>query len=122
MEAYIITARDTFSGYHDAFKVTAESASSAIEKWSKLQGKLGINTEYRWPNPVACKAEHFKPQFIHQDNMPVNMRHSGIEGDGGSQYNHEVVQWHDLTRAEREDVLEWLAMERETKDDKLVPF
>jgi hypothetical protein len=122
MQAYIITATDQFCGYKDAFKVTAESAKDAIAKWSKLQGKLGINVEYRWPNPVACKAEHFKPQFIYQDNMPVNMRHSGIEGDGGSEYNHEVVQWSDLTKAEKEDVLEWLAMEKETKDDELTPF
>ena len=71
MQAYIITATDQFCGYKDAFKVTAESAEDAIAKWTKLQGKLGINVEYRWPNPVACKAEHFKPQFVHQDNMPV---------------------------------------------------
>ena len=122
MQAYIITARDNFSGYHDAFKVTADSASSAINKWTKLQGKLGINTEYRWPNPVACKVEHFKPQILNPDNMPVNMRHSGIEGDGGSGFNHEIVQWNDLTKAEKEDVLEWLAMDKETKDDELTPF
>jgi len=45
-----------------------------------------------------------------------------MEGDGGSQYNHEIVQWSDLTRAEREDVLEWLALDKETKDDELTPF
>jgi len=107
METYIVQARCQFSGYTDIFKVQADSAGEAVEKWSRQQGKIGINTEYRWPNPRACKLEHFKSQHVYTDNLPVNLARSGNNSD-----DHEFVKFSELTKADRQDAIEWLSMER----------
>jgi hypothetical protein len=107
METYIVTALDQLSGYTDVFKVRAESASHAVEVWSNQQSELGITTEYRWPNPRACKLEHFNPIHVRTDNMPANMRHSG-----NVHQEHPVVSFSDLTSKERQEYLEWIQIER----------
>lgn len=107
METYIVQARCHISQYTDVFTVQAESASDAVERWSKQQALIGITTEYRWPNPRACKLEHFNPTHVRVDNMPANMRASGNNTDG-----HEIVKFSELTKSERQEYLEWLQIER----------
>jgi hypothetical protein len=112
METYIVQARCHLSKYTDVFTIQAESASDAVERWSKQQAIIGINTEYRWPNPRACKLEHFNPTHVRMDNMPANMRASGNNQEGV-----EIVQFSELTHKERQEYLEWLEIERNFERD-----
>ena len=110
METYIIQARCSFSGYTDVWRVVAEDAISAVQQWKKSISKLGQNAEYRYPKPIACKLEHFKVQHTYMDNLPVNMSHSGIDGDRIG--DHEIVAWSELTAAEQRDAKEWMQIEK----------
>lgn len=107
MDIYIIQAKCIFSNYTDVFKVNADSATDAIEIWTNQQARIGITTEYRWPNPKACKLEHFRTDFVYTDNLPANMAKSGHNAN-----DHEVVSMSELSSSERQEVLEYAQWER----------
>ena len=111
MQEYIVQARCMFSGYTDVFKVQASNASSAVEKWSKVQFAIaGIITDVRYGKVIACKLEHFKPGNVRADNAPVNTAKMG-SGKG-----MDVKPLSHASKAERKEAQEIIdAMVAEAK-------